>query len=59
MAKPDDIIERYTKAYKAAYGRAPQVDYWRGWYSIFTGGVQWKARAGELVAAAERLEARA
>ena len=59
MAKPDEIIARYKAARKAIDGQEPQVDYFRGWYSVFGGGVQWKARASDLVAASERLEARA
>jgi hypothetical protein len=59
MATPEEIIARYKAAYGAINPNVPQVDYWRGWYSIAHRGIQVKMRGKDMIAAAEAFEARA
>lgn len=57
---PDQIIKEYQDAYFAANGRTIQVDYYRGWYAIYSGsGFQTKRRARDLIAYTKTLNYRA
>ena len=48
-AAREQIMAAYRDAYEAATGRKVQIDYWRGWYSVFTGGSQAKYREREII----------
>lgn len=56
---PEEIISDYRDAYRKANGRDIQVDYFRGWYALYSGGSQTKVRARDLVSYTKELRLRA
>ena len=45
----EQIMAAYRDAYREAYGRSVQIDYWRGWYSVFSGVTQNKYRERDIL----------
>jgi len=57
---PEQIMTAYREAYQSANGKSVQIDYFRGWYAVYTGGgFQSRHRAREIADLTTRLRYRA
>jgi len=54
-AQREQIMAAYRDAYFVAYGRTVQIDYWRGWYSVFSGVTQNNYRERDILNMTTRL----
>jgi hypothetical protein len=57
---PDQVIAIYRAAYERAFpGKYLSLEHWRGWYTMYTGGMtQSKYRGADLIEMAANIEAR-